>query len=297
MAAPAPTLLVDTYSVFFRAYHALPAMNTASGEPTSALYGFSTVLLKELRERRPTELAFAVDAPKRTFRHERYTAYKGRRDAVPSPLVVQLGRLPELLAAFEVPVFCAPGYEADDVLATLAERLRAEGRPTLILSGDRDLLQLAHGGIEVLFIGGRGQKATLYDAARVQERFAVPPTALAEWIALVGDDSDNLPGVPGVGPRTASRWVQQFGSVRALLEHLDQVEPPRLRAELAARRDQLLLNAELTPLRTDVPLGEGPLSAPLSRAALERLRALFEELEFKSLLPRVDALATALSSA
>jgi DNA polymerase I len=292
MATPPPVLLVDTYSLFFRAYHALPAMNTASGEPTSALYGFSVVLLKELREQGPSALAFAVDAPKRTFRHERYDGYKAQRDAVPSPLAAQFGRLSELLAAFEVPVFCCPGFEADDVLATLAHRLREQGLPVLILTGDRDLLQLAHGGVEVLFLGARGQKPVRYDAARVEERFQVTPRQLPAWMALVGDSSDNLPGVPGVGPRTASKWVQEFGSIPALLERLAEVRPERLAAELSAKREQLCLNAELTVLRTDAPIGDGALATPFTATAMARLRALFDELEFKSLLARLDALAS-----
>lgn len=290
MATPAPVLLVDTYSLFFRAYHALPPMNTASGEPTSALYGFSSVLLKELREQRPSALAFAVDAPKRTFRHERYEAYKGTRDAVPSPLVAQFGRLSELLAAFEAPVFCCPGFEADDVLATLAHRLREQGRSALVLTGDRDLLQLAHGGVEVMFVGARGQKPVRYDAAKVEERFEVPPHELPAWIALVGDNSDNLPGVPGVGPRTAAKWIRQYGSVTALLEHITEVQPARLVPELAARREQVALNAELTVLRIDAPIGDGALAAGLSPSAIDKLRALFMELEFKSLLARLDVL-------
>jgi DNA polymerase I len=290
--ATAPVLIVDTYSLFFRAYHALPPMSTASGEPTSALYGFSSVLLKELREQRPSALAFAVDAPKRTFRHERYAAYKGTRDAVPSPLVAQLGRLPDLLAAFDVPVFCCPGFEADDVLATLAHRLREQGRPVLVLTGDRDLLQLAHGGVEVMFVGARGQKPVRYDAAKVEERFEVSPEQLPAWIALVGDNSDNLPGVPGVGPRTAAKWVRQYGSVPALLEQLGDVQPARLAPEIAARREQLLLNAELTVLRVDAPIGDGALAAALSSAALGKLRELFTALEFKSLLARLELLAS-----
>lgn len=292
MATPAPVLIVDTYSLFFRAYHALPPMNTASGEPTSALYGFSSVLLKELREQRPAALAFAVDAPKRTFRHERYAAYKGTRDAVPSPLVAQFGRLSELLAAFEVPVFCCPGFEADDVLATLAHRLREQGQPVLVLTGDRDLLQLAHGGVEVMFVGARGQKPVRYDSAKVEERFEVTPRELPAWIALVGDNSDNLPGVPGVGPRTAAKWIRQHGSIDGLLQHIDELQPARLVPELGARREQLLLNAELTVLRIDAPIGDGAPAAPLSLAALAKLRALFTELEFKSLLGRLDVLAS-----
>jgi DNA polymerase-1 len=290
---PGPALLVDTYSVFFRAFHALPMMNTASGEPTNALYGFSSVLLKELREQKPAALAFAVDAPQKTFRHERFTAYKAQREALPSPLVVQLGRLRELLDAFEVPVLCVPGFEADDILATVSERLRAEGGDVLVMSGDRDLLQLAYGCVRVLFLGARGQKPVLYDEAAVEERFMVKPTQLPSYAALVGDTSDNLPGVPGVGPRTAAKWVQEFGNMSQLLERSSEVKPERLAAVLAAHQDQVRLNEQLATLHKDVPLTDSPLARGLGSNAFERLRKLFDELEFKSLSARLDALAAA----
>jgi DNA polymerase I len=293
MRTPGLALLVDAYSLFFRAYHALPAMNTRSGEPTSALYGFCAALLAELARRWPLELAFAVDAPQPTFRHERQPSYKAHRDATPEPLALQFGRLRELLAAFEVPVFEVPGVEADDVLATLAARLSGAGREVLIMSGDRDLLQTVGERVRVLFVGARGQKPTIYDTARVQERFAVPPRRLPTYVALVGDASDNLPRVPGVGPRTACRWVRDHGSAALLLEHAAELEPPRLRAEVLARAEQVLESERLATLLCDVPLTDGPLVAPLSAAAKERLGALFAELEFKSLGPRLAALATA----
>lgn len=287
---PRPALLVDTYSLLFRAHHALPEMSTTRGEPTSALYGFCAVLLKELREHDPLGLAFAVDAPQQTHRRDRYAAYKAHRDAVPSPLLTQLGRLEELLAAFDVPVFRFPGWEADDVLATLARRLSSAGSSVLVMSGDRDLLQVARGGVRVLFMGARGQKPTLMDGARVEERFLVRPEQLPTYVALVGDPSDNLPGVPGVGPKTAARWVQRYGNVRGVLAELGELTPERLRAELASRAEQVLLNEELVTLHTDVPLGAGPLTAAISAGAAKKLRDLFAELEFKSLVPRLDRL-------
>ncbi|HWO13485.1 MAG TPA: 5'-3' exonuclease H3TH domain-containing protein [Polyangiaceae bacterium] len=292
-SAPALALLVDTYSLFFRAHFALPPMNTRSGEPTAALYGFSAALLAELARRQPLELAFAVDAPQRTFRHERQPSYKAHRDPTPEPLVAQLGRLRELLAAFEVPVYQVPGVEADDVLATLAARLSAAGREVLIMSGDRDLLQTVGERVRVLFVGARGQKPVIYDAARVEQRFSVPPGRLPTYVALVGDASDNLPRVPGVGPRTACRWVREHGSAALLVEHAATLEPARLGAEVLARAAQVLESELLATLRRDVPLAEGPLVAPLSAAAWRRLGALFSELEFKSLGARLAALSKA----
>jgi DNA polymerase I len=285
-----PVLLVDTYSLFFRAHHALPPMNTASGKPTSALYGFCTALLKELRERRPSALAFAVDAPFATFRHQAYAGYKAQRARAPDALVQQFGPLRELLAAFGVPVFEVRGFEADDVLCTLANELRALPVPALVLSGDRDLLQLAQGGVQVLFLGARGQPARVYDEAAVQARFSVAPQQLPSWAALVGDTSDNLPGTPGVGARTAAKWVQAYGTVSNLLAHLDELTPARLRPVVAAHAEQLRQNEQLATLRADVPLGPAPHVAALLPQAVETLRQVFRELEFKSLETRLDAL-------
>lgn len=293
MTARPLALLVDTYSLFFRAHHALPSMNTTSGEPTSALYGFCAALLEELSLRQPIELAFAVDAPQRTFRHDRMPTYKGTRDATPAPLVAQFGRLRQLLEAFGTPVFEVPGVEADDVLATLAARLSGEPREVLVMSGDRDLFQTTGGNVGVLFLGARGQKPTVIDESKVLERYLVPPARLPAWVALVGDTSDNLPSVPGIGPRTASKWIQRFGTVAELLAGAEGLEPARLRDALLAHREQVLATEAMATLRRDVPLGTGPECLPVSAAAVLRLRSLFEELEFKSLVPRLAALNAA----
>jgi DNA polymerase-1 len=285
-----PILLVDTYSLFFRAHHALPPMNTRSGRPTSALYGFSTALLKELREQQPHALAFAVDAPVATFRHQEYAEYKAQRERAPDALIEQFEPLRQLLAAFGVPVYQVPGFEADDVLATLAAELRQQQAPTRVLSGDRDLLQLAHGSVSVTFLGARGQPPRHYDEAAVNERFGVPAAQLPSWMALVGDRSDNLPGTPGVGPRIAAQWVRRYGNVEQLLAHGSELEPARLRAVIAERAEQLRQNERLATLRCDVPLGPLPHVAPLRAKGIEAVRSVFRELEFKSLEARLDAL-------
>jgi DNA polymerase-1 len=265
-------------------------MNTQSGAPTSALYGFSVVLLKELRERRPHGIAFALDAPAKTFRHEEYPEYKGRRDAIASDLRAQFVPLRELIDAFGVPRFEVPGFEADDILATLAHALRERGEAVVILSGDRDLLQLAHGGVQVLFVGARGQKPVLYDEAAVLARFGVPPQRLPDFTALVGDSSDNLPGTPGVGPATAAKWVQAYGSVLNVLAHAADLTPTRLRSTVAEHAEQIDRNRRLATLRIDVPLPGRPILGQLSSVGLTRVREMFAALEFKSLLRRLDAL-------
>jgi DNA polymerase-1 len=162
--------------------------------------------------------------------------------------------------------------------------------PTLVVSGDRDLFQLARGTVSVLFTGVRGKDIVLYDAAKVTERFAVLPEELPSFVALVGDPSDNLPGVRGVGPKTAAQLVRKFHDVSTMLAKLDEVSPESVRRALAENRDQIRLNEELATLRDDVPLGDGSIARPLGLAALERVRLWFEELEFKSLVSRLSAL-------
>jgi DNA polymerase-1 len=287
-----PALLLDTFSLFFRAHFALPWMSTRAGEPTSALYGFSALLLKLLREQRGAALAFALDAPETTFRHDSFDDYKAGRAPTPSTLAAQFDRLEQLLAAFDVPVFRAPGFEADDVLATLAAEARRNAEPALVVSGDRDLLQTARGSVRVHFVGRRGKDAVLYDEAAVSARFGVPPQILPSYVALAGDTSDNLPSVPGIGPSTASKLLSGRADCAELLSQLDQIKSPKLRETLLAHRSQILHSETLARLREDAPLGaDKPYWRAPSAAAFDALAALFTELEFKSLLQRLEKLA------
>ncbi|MDB4982144.1 MAG: polymerase [Myxococcales bacterium] len=302
-AAMTPVLLLDTHALLFRAFHALPPMTTRAGRPTSALYGLAVMLLKLLREQRPAGLAFALDAPRPTFRHAQSPTYKAHRPPLPDDLRLQLEALPRLLDALGVPAFVAPGFEADDILATLARQLGAAGTGVRIVTGDRDLFQLARPGVgvdilgvdilgvDILFVGARGQKATLYDHDALVARYHLEPAQLPSLTALVGDVADNLPKIPGVGARTAQALVQRFGDMRGLVDGLAHVTPATLRAKLAAASAQLLATEALARLRDDVPLPQGPRVSSVSTEGLARLRALFVEWEFKSLLPRLDRLA------
>jgi DNA polymerase-1 len=275
-------------------------MRTTRGEPTSALYGLLALLLKLLREERPSGLALALDVPQETFRRRRYPEYKAGRVAIADNLVVQLARLHELLTLLEVPVLYAPGYEADDVLATMARELREREEPAIVVSGDRDLLQVAHGSVRVLFAGARGKQPTSYGEAEVEDRFGVLPRQLPSWVALVGDPSDNLPKVPGIGARTATRLVREFGDMKNLLARLSEVNPPKLREDLARHAEQIVMTEELARLEDRVLLSRrgGALDAsanearplPITARGFDQLREFFVELEFQSLLPRLDAL-------
>lgn len=290
--ALAPVLLIDTYSLFFRAFHALPPMSTRAGEPTSALYGLSSLLLKLLREHRGAALAFALDAPQATFRHDRFDDYKAGRPSTPSALSAQFGRLQQLLEVLAVPAFRCPGFEADDVLATLAKRARETEQPALVVSGDRDMLQLARGSVRVHFVGRRGKDALVYDEAGVFARFGVAAEFLPSYVALVGDPSDNLPGVPGIGASTAQRLLAGKRSCQELLDGLEAVKNARLLDSLSSHRAQILQTESLARLREDAPIEPGSRSWGVpTPSAFESLGRLFEELEFKSLLNRLSALS------
>jgi DNA polymerase I len=292
VAPRGPVLLFDVFSLLYRAFFALPPMNTARGQPTSALYGFTALVLKMLREERARGAAFALDRPDQTLRRAAFPGYKASRPSAPTPLGQQVGRVNEFLHAFGFPAFAASGYEADDVLATLARELRAAGEPVVIVTGDLDLLQCAIGSTRVHAVG-RGTQGRTYDQAAVWARFGVSPHELPDWKALVGDVTDEIPGVPGIGGKTASALVRRFGSVAGLLARVEELEPTSLRATIAGLSTDLPLWRDLTRLHDDVPLPEGPRWAALDAAGRQRAQALFQELEFKSLLPRLAALPVA----
>lgn len=290
---PAPALLLDVFSLFFRAFFALPPMSTSRGEATGALYGFSALLLKLLREHPGAELCFALDTGRPTFRHREFLPYKGERAPTPTPLLEQLRRLDELLERVGGAVLGSPGFEADDVLATVAGELREAGRPALVVSGDRDLLQLAHGSVRVSFVGQRGKDAVVYDEAAVRARFGVPPWRLPSFVALVGDTSDNLPSVAGIGPATAKKLLENRENVAELLRDAAVIKPERLGQLLLAHAAQIVQTEALARLRADAPLPHAPHLASPSPANLRAWRDWFEVLEFKSLLPRLDKLLAA----
>lgn len=269
-----------------RAHHALPPMSTSSGEPTAALYGFASLLVKLLRERAPSGVALAFDAGARR-RRTVHPGYKASRRAPPPELARQLERVRDLPAVIGAPRLEVPGEEADDVLATAARVLDAAGQDALVVSGDRDLLQLCGPRVRVIFIGRRAADHVDYDEAAVRARFGVAPAALPTLRAFLGDPADELPGLAGVGPRTAARWVEAHGSIDAIVARAAELRPAHLGALLAAAADTLRRVESLGRLVADLPIGPPPHHAPWDDAARDRLRAWFEQLEFRSLIARL----------
>lgn len=281
-----PALLLDVHSLVHRAHHALPPMNTAAGEPTAALYGFAGLLVKLLRERAPSGLGLALDAGARR-RRAIDPGYKASRRPPPSALAAQLARVRELPALLGAPPLLVAGEEADDVLATAARARVAAGDQVLVVSGDRDLLQIAGPAVSILFVGRRGGAHEEYDPARVTARFGVPPPALPDLRAFLGDPADDLPGLAGVGPRIAARWLARHGDLAGVLAHIDELEPAHLRERVRAAAPRLRQVADLGRLVDDLPLPAGDWLAPWNDDTRARLRAWFEALEFRSLVPRL----------
>jgi DNA polymerase-1 len=286
-------LLLDGHSLAFRAFFALPTtLVTSTGQVTNAVYGFTSMLIKLLAEQRTERVGVAFDVGAPTVRLASYADYKAGRAETPAEFSSQMGLLREVLDVLRVPVFEVPAHEADDVIATLARRAVEAGLEVLVVTADRDMLQLVRPGVRVLFNRRGITDVTLYDEAAVEARFGVPPDRLRDLVALKGDPSDNLPGVPGIGDKTAAELVRLFGSVEGLYERLDEL-PPRLRRlapALAAAREQVLRNKQLVTLLDDLPLEVDPATIRMGAWDPEAVRRLFLSLEFRSLLERLGEL-------
>ncbi len=280
-------VLLDGHSLAYRAFHALPPdLRTSKGEMTNATYGFTSMLITVLRDFAPDYMAVSFDVG-RTFRHDLFEEYKAQRPETPENFHKQVERIKEIVEAFHIPIFVMEGYEADDVIGTLARRAEEQGLDVLIVTGDTDAFQLISPHVRVLTSGRRFSDTVIYDEERVRQRYGVSPRQLVDFKALVGDKSDNIPGVPGIGPKTAAKLLQQYETLEGIYEHLDEVKPERVRKALAEHKETVFAARNLVRIRTDLPLEldlERCKRQPYDR---ERVLALFRELEFRSLLNRL----------
>jgi DNA polymerase-1 len=283
MPKPNKIVIVDAYSLIFRAFFALPPLSTKEGKPTNAVYGFTTMLLKLLEEERPDLLVVAWDAPGGTFRHEEYKEYKATRPKAPPDLVPQFELVQEVVRAFNLPSFECPGYEADDVIAALARRASDAGIDTLVVTGDLDALQLVDDRIYVMMTRRGITDTKVYDAAAIRERWGITPEQVVDFKALKGDPSDNIPGVPGVGEKTAADLVRRFGTIEDLVRRADEIERPKIRDAILANAETLALSKRLTQLVADLALDFDPAAAQTPTVDRQAIVDLFERLEFRGL--------------
>ena len=293
---PRTVLLIDGNSLTYRAFFALPTdLTTASGQVTNAVYGFTSMLVNLLRDHQPDALAVAFDLPKPTFRHERVPSYKANREAAPDILRQQMGLVREVVTSLGIPILEVEGFEADDVIATLATQGREAGDDVIIVTGDRDSYQLVEDPhIKVLYNKRGVSDYALYDEAGIAERTGVPPELYPQYAALRGDPSDNLPGVPGVGEKTAAKLITTYGGIDGIYEHLAD-QTPKLRENLAAHEANVRQNVELMVLVRNVALDAeiGDLAFDRGAVDVAEVRRLFEFLEFNTLFDRLaEALDT-----
>ena len=285
-------ILMDGHALVHRAWHAMieqPLNVSSTGEDVRAVYGFLNAFLRSLSDLTPTHCAIAFDLPAPTFRHIEFKEYKAQRPPTPPELRGQFDRVRQLMKAFDVPIFEVEGFEADDVLGTLCRQAEQQEIETLVLTGDTDTLQLVSPWVRVL-LSYSVQKRTIYDVTAVRERYGgLGPEAVADIKALQGDTSDNIPGVPGVGAKTAIKLVSEFGSVEGIYESLAQVTPPRIQKNLEDNRELALQGKMLTTIVRDVPLELDLESSRFWRYNRGEVVALLRELEFASMVSRIPA--------
>jgi len=289
-AARRPKLvLIDGFHNIFRAFFAIRNLSNSKGLPTNAVFGFVQILRKVLKDEAPDFIGVALDISDKTVRTEKYAEYKANRAPMPDDLVPQIPYVRKAIEAFRIPRLELDNYEADDVMGTLAKKAAAAGYEVVLVSADKDLMQLVGPHVTLLHTG-RNKR---YDAAGVTADFGVPPEQVADVLALMGDAVDNVPGVPGIGEKGARQLVAEFGSVEALLERAAEVPRKAYREGLLAHREQALLSKELVTIHTDLPIELHPESLQLDPPDADMLRELYAELEFFTLLAELDAAVSA----
>jgi len=287
-------LLLDGHSLAYRAFFALPVENfqTTMGIPTNAVYGFTSMLINQLRDEQPTHIGVAFDVSRKTFRNETYAEYKAGRSESPSDFRGQVSLIQEVLNALRIPWFGVEGYEADDVIATLTRQGVEQDMDVLIASGDRDSIQLVGEHVTVLYPRRGVSELVRFTPEEVEARYGLTPAQYPDFAALRGDPSDNLPSMPGIGEKTAAKWIREFGSLTALVERVDEVKGKAgdtLRAHLAS----VLRNRQLTELVKDVPVPVGPQDLVLGQWDRDEVHKLFDNLQFRVLRERLFQTLTA----
>jgi len=280
----APFILVDGSSYLFRAYHAMPdSFKNSKGEATGVIYGVTNMIRKLLADYAPSHIAVVFDAKGKTFRHKMYKEYKANRPPMPDDLREQIQPVHSIVEAMGLPLICISGVEADDVIGTLAQQASELGMETLISTGDKDMAQLVNQHVSLI----NTMTDTFSDVGGVKEKFGVAPEQIIDYLALMGDKADNIPGVPKVGPKTAAKWLDSYGSIDSIIKHADEIKG-KVGESLRENLQQLPLSKELTTIKCDVDLDCTPKTLVHAEPDIESLRELFSRYEFKSWLAQLD---------
>ena len=284
-------IIIDSNSIIHRAYHALPPLTTKKEELVNAVYGFLLVFFKAIREFQPDFIAATFDFPAPTFRHKKYKEYKAKRPPAPEELYQQIPKVKEVLKAFNVPIFEKEGFEADDIIGTIAhlapKRQIIPEVETIILSGDLDVLQLINPKTKIYSLRKGVKDIILYDEDLVKEKYGgLMPEQLLDFKALKGDPSDNIPGVPGIGEKTAIELIKEFGSLENLYQNLEKLKP-RLKESLLLQKEQAFFSKELAEIKTNVPIDFNLKKCQWREYDKEKITKILSSLEFYSLIKRL----------
>jgi DNA polymerase-1 len=280
-------ILIDGNAIIHRAFHALPPLNNKDGMPTNAVYGFFMMLLKIVEDLQPEYLVVCFDKAAPTFRKQLYVGYQATRPKISDDLTPQFDVIHKALDSAKIKHFEVDGYEADDLIGTISKEAKAKNLQTIIVSGDRDLLQLVNSQVLMLAPIIGMTKMTLFDESKVKEKYGLEPWQIVDYKALVGDASDNYPGVNGIGPKTASNLLNQYQTLEGIYEHLGELSP-QIQGKLANDAEQAALAKKLATIVLDAPVKLDEKEAQTSKIDKAALKKVFEELNFKSLLNRIS---------
>ena len=285
-------MLLDGYGLVYRGYFALPPLTTSRGDLVNGVFGFCSIVLRGFQDLKPDYVAVSFDLPGPTFRHEQYAEYKATRTRMPDDLRDQFPKVREVVKALRIPVYEMQGYEADDVIGTITKQVESnEDLETTIVTVDLDMLQLVGPRTSLMTTRSGVENTVIYDIARIDERFGLRPDQMIDYKALKGDPTDNIPGVPGVGEKTAAKLIREFGTLDAVYERLAEVKPDKLRDKLTEHRDQVFVGRELTTIVRDLPISLDLSAARLGDYDRDTVVRLFREYEFRTLIERLPQIA------
>jgi DNA polymerase-1 len=277
--------LIDGHSYFYRAFHAIKNLSNSKGVPTNAIFGFTNMLFKLLKEKKPDAIAIVLDSPVPTERHRIYEEYKAQRPEMPDDLISQIPHMKKIVEAFRIPCFEMPGYEADDILGTIAKKAAASGVDVFILSGDKDMMQVVGDRIKIY----DPMKAVLIDEEAVIVKFGVPPERVADVMALTGDAIDNIPGVKGIGDKTAKDLISNVDSLDELLDHPEKIRNERIRKMISENIETIRLSKTLATLDTGLHVEVDMKELATDKPDWPALLKMFSEFEFTSLIKMIPA--------
>jgi len=279
-------VLIDAFALIFRAYHGMPPFTDKLGRPVGAVYGFTSALLAAIKTLEPEYLAVGFDLPTKTVRHAEYVEYKAHRAPTPDDLMVQVPFVKDVLKTFNIPIFAMEGYEGEDVIASIINKVKDKNVESIIVTGDLDCLQLVDDQTKVYSMARGVNQAMMYDIAKVKERYGLSPSQFVDFKALKGDASDNIPGVPGIGEKGAAKLIIEYKNLKNIYKNIDKISG-KLQTLLSENKEQAFLSQKLSKIVDDLDIDFNLSSAKIHDYDFEKVKKVFLELGFKSLVARL----------